>query len=460
MSMIDFKIGSPYLTNSAKFKLGPDFTFHINDHVWRTKLHHAALISRKVLEMSQIKSTYSNLSFKMDIKYAETYEIFNSLISGTSFSTILDEEKSLEVYTLGMNIGNDELTGQYMQYFDKIQCNTDNLIEYIEKATILNSFDKVIDYIAQNFSKIDESLLIDALIHLNFNNTETIFKNQNLSYQSEDYLVKIILELSRKSFEYIYMLKYVSVEFCSIETILDLIDHFEKSYRIRDCQDIINCFKRLLQEHDNLEFKSSRTGNKSQLIGRDKYNELKDEYNTLQHNYKVFSIEMLTLLPKTKENFSKIYKILENSYNEGLYNVISYAVDNGYCNVEDEAGNNAIIYASKQNNFELCRKLHELGANPDVKCKWNNTVLIWFSIKDNLEAIQYFANFVDYNAVNNTKGSPLYYASRDNHIDIVKYLCLLPKINIEIVNDDGKTPLSVAASDEVRNILISHGASK
>lgn len=305
---------------------------------------------------------------------------------------------------------------------------------------------------------------MSILFELGYNIAELIFSSSHFKCISEDYAVSIILSLANKGLEYLELLKYSFLDFCKSSTIMEVINFFERVENFSGCQHLIAFFKKLISHikgpnHDS-SVKERSLDNDSAVpaVYNEIYGKYSKELGEIRSNHETFCIEMLSIMPKTREYFSKIYKILEYSSKEKLDAVIKYAYENGYCKVLDNSGNDAFLNASKQNNFKLCKKLHLLGFDVNSRCSFGNSVLIWFAIRNNLKAVKYFSNFIDVNAVNCTKGSLLYYATRDGYLDIVEYLCSLPNINVNIVNADGKTPLSIAKSDAMRSILLQHDA--
>ena len=73
------------------------------------------------------------------------------------------------------------------------------------------------------------------------------------------------------------------------------------------------------------------------------------------------------------------------------------------------------------------------------------------------EVQQMILNGANVNMTNDGKGggTPLYVASCNGHLEIVKVL-IANKANFFYMNNEGKTPLDVASTNEIRQCIINH----
>lgn len=172
------------------------------------------------------------------------------------------------------------------------------------------------------------------------------------------------------------------------------------------------------------------------------------------------NIDLLKGLQKIGADFQNIYEVLERSAKENDVEAVKYAVKNGYVDVRDGYGSTVIIKASYSNNFHLCKMLHECGADIQRKSRNGNTILYFFAKEGNLEAVQYFVRYIDVNCADRFLLTPLHEACYSNRAAVVEYLVTLPNIQVNLKDMKGRTPLKLSWMEEIRRVLLAHGATE
>lgn len=139
--------------------------------------------------------------------------------------------------------------------------------------------------------------------------------------------------------------------------------------------------------------------------------------------------------------------------------------------VPPEGTGRQIIEAAKAGDLERLRPLLQEWSGHSV-CNYSDpadnggyTALLWACARGNYGATELLLSSpsVDANKANNSGHTPLLVASGYSHLPIVILLtqnqvCVKGSINRPSL--DGKTPLSVAVSKEVKGVLVANGANK
>ncbi|EAY10095.1 hypothetical protein TVAG_274580 [Trichomonas vaginalis G3] len=436
--MIEVSLGSHYLASSALYKHDNAFSFIINGKEFATTKHHAICLSNKVKDLFFQDNTINNLSIIVEHVSEEVCEIFNALILKGLYSGEISINESQELFFIGREIENYELVKQYSYYFDKIEMSLSNFNEFLDYSKLINDYSKCIKFICTNFDIIDTNTLINILDNLGYDLIEQIMTNDEFILMSENKIVEVIIGLCEKSSKYKRLLKYIQLQFCTVEGVQTVFDYYDKTVCCEECKLFMDCFrKRLLTETK---------------FGCTKRIQILDDDLKLK-------VEKLFSMPKSPKLFDEIYQTLRSLINNDK--LLQYAIISGYNDVRAENNGATVLMRSAIiNDFEFFKKLHELGGDIQVLDDYNHNALHWFVHNGNLEAVQYCIQYLDVNAQNKYLETPLHSACQYNRTEIVKILCSLPNIKFNLKNNRNVTPLENTKSPEIYNILVAHGAQK
>ncbi|EAX94701.1 ankyrin repeat protein, putative [Trichomonas vaginalis G3] len=172
------------------------------------------------------------------------------------------------------------------------------------------------------------------------------------------------------------------------------------------------------------------------------------------------------------DSFDKIYNILSNACEEGDYETIKFAFKNGYSKVstnedgEYEYFDSTLLFAAHQrNDFELVKQLSIFSdictrnSLEAVKCKYSHldvgvtpdkmyckSPLHYAALNVNVEVVKYICSIkkININLQDMLGSTPLHYGALNRNVDVIKFLCSLKGINKSVVDYQKKTPLHYA----------------
>lgn len=174
--------------------------------------------------------------------------------------------------------------------------------------------------------------------------------------------------------------------------------------------------------------------------------------------------EYENLLPREK----KLFSFLKEGDLENLNNIKFKLKD---LNLKDQKGINLFNWVRIKNNQTLFNYIYDLAiekySNSDKTIdtkktdQLNRTILHWAAFcNQSLSIDQLVLEGCDINAANAEGATPLYIASKDGHLDVIKAL-IEKSANIDAANTSGLTPLHIATRNgylDVVNALIEKGA--
>src|SRR3990167_6100969 len=111
----------------------------------------------------------------------------------------------------------------------------------------------------------------------------------------------------------------------------------------------------------------------------------------------------------------------------------------------------SLIDASRDGDLFRVRQLLSASANPNIANRNGHTPLYWASHQGHLEVVKELlsapGNGVDPNIANKDCKTPLYWASRRGHLEVVREL-LFAGADPNIANENGETPLFWASRNQ------------
>lgn len=196
-----------------------DFTFIVNGVKYETSKLVADLLSLKISKIhfsdptvdKYVIRTHSRGNFERVLSLVEFNQ--NELIDDEiPFFTEIVQELCID--KIDINIFKEKL-------------NVNNVIDQIKKHEKLqyffsDEFSKEIDFLSENFYKLNETQ-IDDLLSLSEETIERIISNENLTLKEEDQLFNLISKLWEENNGYFYFFEYVIFENISKESFEDFL---------------------------------------------------------------------------------------------------------------------------------------------------------------------------------------------------------------------------------------------
>jgi ankyrin repeat protein len=125
-----------------------------------------------------------------------------------------------------------------------------------------------------------------------------------------------------------------------------------------------------------------------------------------------------------------------------------------YINLHSYSGGSTIMFATAGGHYNITKQLHELGGNPHAIARATPDYLV--KLQANIEAGK-----VNPDEEPHIDGvTALHVAAQGGHMDVVRYLIDVAKVDVTIVDDAGRTPLSMAIKgnyNEVAKVLVKAG---
>ena len=136
-----------------------------------------------------------------------------------------------------------------------------------------------------------------------------------------------------------------------------------------------------------------------------------------------------------------------------LDKVLSLPNKSGNINYIDENGYSAIHYACLEGNLKIAEILIKTNCDCNIRTFEKKTPLHFAAIQGYFDISKLLIeNGAILNTNDNEKNTPLHYCSMKGHLELLKYfLGKFPQADTE--NIYGKTPLDVAKTEEIKNIL-------
>lgn len=189
-------------------------------------------------------------------------------------------------------------------------------------------------------------------------------------------------------------------------------------------------------------------------IQENKPEQEEEEYSESEFN----NLEALKLCSPNQNCFDDIYDIFERIAKKNDTEALEFGIRNQYHNVKDKYGNDILLQAATNDNFQLAKLLVEKGADYLHRCNYGSDAFHWFCRQGNLEAAQYFAGLpnVNPNSANMWDETALYVAAQNGQYEVCKFLLTLENIDANAASKSGETVLTIAETQEIQDLITKH----
>ena len=153
-------------------------------------------------------------------------------------------------------------------------------------------------------------------------------------------------------------------------------------------------------------------------------------------------------------------KALIDAAMDGNFEKVKLLIEKGAdIDAKDNDGVTALMYVSRAGDLEIAKYLVENGADVNAKDKEGWSVLMEASYEGHLKVVKYLIENgkVNVNSKDDDGWNALMRASWRGYSEIVKYL-VKNGADINIKNNDGKTALDWADTEEIKEVLRKTGA--
>lgn len=429
----------PELLRANFMKHDQNFSIIINNESITSSLNKSIMSSNKVCDVLHLDSTSTSLALTLNLLCNDTLQIISNLFKNGKTVFENDRNHNRDIFEIGRAIGNEKMIKIFSDFVNSYpEITIQNFYDFYDIATVQNDtlkMNECITFFASKMRFLNTEYIIDTTKIYGYDFLEGVLTSKSLKISTQDSLCKIIISLSMYDIVFFELLKYIKVEFCS-KDVIEEISNFAEENKLESVSSQV--FKRALLHLPTI-------CQKLEISSINEYhrNDLSNE-----------NIRKLMILSKTVENSHKIYYILEKASNEEDLSTIKFAVEKKYSDVYDTYGYNMILLAASKDNLGLVKQLFYYGADMKSKSKFNRTVLHWFCIKGNLEGVKFAHHFININAMDTWKYTPLHEAVYHENYYVCAYLCSKPTIDKYAKNDENKTPLAVAKDCKCRCIEV------
>ena len=216
------KIGFENIERIQFDKLEKDFSFIVNDQIYKTNSIVAAILSPRISKLldENMKISY----YKINPKYDGD---FNRIIEYGNMKTLsIKEDENQYFENVMRELGNTNELFRFNKFFQE-DIAYENVIERIQKKREHNiNFDEEISFISSNFCDF-HAKYPEAIFALDIDIVEQIISNEKLRLSDEEELYDIILQLYIKSNKYSPLFAYVIFINLSSESIVKFKEIFD-----------------------------------------------------------------------------------------------------------------------------------------------------------------------------------------------------------------------------------------
>lgn len=243
----EIKVYYDHLVRSASYHSDDICTLDINGHQFQVQMPHLLSLSSKVYSIYQTDMTTRSFSFSCEIRSNKTYELIRNLLTKGYFSFVDDDFISLDLYNAGKQLGIDELLTPYSQKLKSKELTIENAFYYFNINKYVDNGSKVMEFIALHFSQFDKNKMFSFLASQDIDVIERLLSHPQLTADSEDEFLELIINLSRRKLDNFKLLSFIFPEYCtkkSISLFCNFVDEFYTEMKESNYADILWSFSK------------------------------------------------------------------------------------------------------------------------------------------------------------------------------------------------------------------------
>ncbi|EAY04942.1 hypothetical protein TVAG_039940 [Trichomonas vaginalis G3] len=422
------------------------FSFIVNDEKIESYKHISIMISKTVHDQYLRDSSIKSVTTYLNLLCNNTIDIISEFFKTGALRFENDCLHNRDIFEVGKAFGIEFLTDIFCAFVNSTykEINKENFYDIYDCATTKNDTNKInecISFFASRMFDFQEDYKIITFKRYGYDFFERVLTSKSLKVSNEDSVVSTIISMSEIDNSFFPLLNHVRVEFCNNNSITSI-----KNHSIKHSLESISTevFERALLHRSLIPHKlqiSNANYFSRESIPNPFKNSKIEEYHCLDHSDE--NMRKLMSLSKTKDNFGKIFKILEKASSEADIATIKLAIDEKYSDVQGKFNRNMILEAARKNNLNLVQHLFNHGADIRSRSSTKRTILHFFCQEGNLEAVKFALNFIDINDVNNGNETPLHDAIYNNRANICEYLSSQTNINKNIKTNANETALQL-----------------
>lgn len=314
---------------------------------------------------------------------------------------------------------------------------------------------------------IDNDTLFD--VFEDFDDLISIIRKAIVNFEQAEYIIKGCKERFSISDQF-EVIRHLSIVFSDdktkkVDEVLEFLRLIHKNLKFKTIKAVYNHICDMDDNISSLKEDIEISQKNSQELIDSLLKKSEEQRSITKINKNIEKLKKLSITIEDQQNFLKIYHIFEDIAEEYDAEAMKFGIEQNYLNAIHH-GSNILVYSAVKNNFHLTRMLVKFGADPSFRGYNKKNAFHFYCWKGNLEALKFLSTFpgFDPNIANINNFTPLMCACSENQVEVVKYLLTFPNIR---VNEratggfpNGKTALSLARCEEVKNLLIKHGATE
>ena len=209
-----YSLSSPYTRRIRSYDCDEEFTFNINNKQLKLPLTTAICLSDIVESMYKADRSATEMNITIDIKNPSSIDLFYKLLEGCEVNIY---ENYSDFLVLGKAIGNSDIVKlSFKQMEDSISPQT--VLDLISLKCASNlPVDFEISYAASHLSEMP--FFVEWAVTIDTEIVERILRSNELQIESEDSLIDLIINMSRRKKECEYLFSSVMLEYATVDGI-------------------------------------------------------------------------------------------------------------------------------------------------------------------------------------------------------------------------------------------------
>lgn len=312
----------------------------------------ACTLSSKISRLFLTDPTVNKYNINANINSSNTILLLLDLIKNGFLNCETDYNDIIDLYHIGIDIDCPDMIAQYKIYLNTLNICIENLHVFLDYASITHDFTCIQDYIQSNFNDIPDEKLKEIFLKLGIDFAHVIFSKQNAHTK----IAKILMLLIPNDENFAELIQYLDLRIVGTTIIQQFTTFIENS------SPRVQRFA-LLRYHQY-------------FTNRDHRNEIEALVN----------------------NLDSLIQYLTNCVKDGDMDIIKWFISNEYDKILYHEDHNILLESAYKNNFLIAKSLVDNGSNSRVVAEDNTNCLMFFAQSENLEAVKYFAQFLDVDA--------------------------------------------------------------